>query len=179
MRQAGDRRIALLLGSAFLTAGILSVLLLLAGGDPHRSSLRAGDKLYDEGKFDEAMRRYQMALESEDPDVLARAYYNLGNCYLKLGKTRDAIACYENALLINPSDPDAKHNLELALMSSESSGMGEGEREREGEDGEELKPGGISPDRGEEILNAFADEVLAWEEMMRSSAVEGSNEPDW
>ncbi len=55
------------------------------------------------------------ALSSHDSTVLAKAYYNLGNTHYRLGQWRQAAATYVQSLQYDPSDPDAKHNLELVL----------------------------------------------------------------
>ena len=174
MRQGGDRKDAfkLLAGSAILMAGLIAVLIGALRRDTPRSNLQAGNDLYDEGRFEAAMDRYQRALESKDPETLEMAYYNLGNCYLKSGRPSEAISCYENALLINPSDMDAKFNLEIALRLSDIS-AGSGRREREGREAEKVKPGGISP-------GTSHGETLAWDEMMRSDRTEeNAAGPDW
>ncbi|MCI9606839.1 MAG: tetratricopeptide repeat protein [Muribaculaceae bacterium] len=40
-------------------------------------------------------------------------YYNLGNCYYRLGKTGKAIVAYERALRLDPTNASAKTNLEF------------------------------------------------------------------
>jgi len=141
--------------------------------NPYRSNLRAGNDLYDKGRFEAAMDRYQRALESKDPETLKMAYYNLGNCYLSSGRPSEAIECYKNALLLDPSDGDAKFNLEIALLLSATSIGPGGRKEREGREAVEVKPGGINP-------GTSHDETLAWDEMLRSNqARESPGGPDW
>jgi len=41
-------------------------------------------------------------------------YFNIGNCYYKLGKTAPAIYNYEKGLLLNPNDEALKTNLSFA-----------------------------------------------------------------
>lgn len=57
----------------------------------------------------------------QDPDVRARALYNLGNAYLrealkdeKVDRLRQAVAYYREALRADPSLVEAKRNYELA-----------------------------------------------------------------
>jgi Ca-activated chloride channel homolog len=69
------------------------------------------------GDFEAAVASLQQALASADPELAARAYHNLGNVYFAAGIYEEAVKAYENALLLNPNDHDARYNLELALNS--------------------------------------------------------------
>ena len=48
-------------------------------------------------------------------DLLQSSYYNLGNTLYQTQQWGPAIDAYKEALRLNPTDQDAKHNLELAL----------------------------------------------------------------
>lgn len=48
-------------------------------------------------------------------ETLSNYYYNLGNTLFRCEKYKESIEAYKNALRRNPSDMDAKHNLQLAL----------------------------------------------------------------
>lgn len=73
---------------------------------------RQAENFYREGKYRQAAEAYNQilgaGLESE------ALYYNLGNSYYKLGENTKAILNYERALLINPSNKDARYNLKMA-----------------------------------------------------------------
>lgn len=80
---------------------------------------------YRLGQFDKAATNYHIAIGGE-PRLAERAYYNLGNTYvwqarssfdhmLKRISLRGAVSSYEEALVLNPADADAKWNLEVAL----------------------------------------------------------------
>lgn len=70
------------------------------------------ESLYGEGKYKEAAEAYNHILSGGLESSLL--YYNLGNCYYKLGENTKAILNYERALLLNPSDGMARYNLKLA-----------------------------------------------------------------
>lgn len=65
------------------------------------------------------MAAFQKAVESGDPDLGAKAYYNLGNALYRQQQFDQAVASYEKSLGLNPSDRDAKINLEMALEKLE------------------------------------------------------------
>ncbi|MFH1302942.1 MAG: tetratricopeptide repeat protein, partial [Planctomycetota bacterium] len=73
-----------------------------------------GGALYNQGKYEEAVTRYERSLNSPDINLEAHGHYNMGNTHYCMGDYQKAIMSYENALNINPDDVDAKFNLELA-----------------------------------------------------------------
>lgn len=120
-----------------------------AAAQPGRAAVASGNRLYEEGRFDEAheqylealrevpdsaiapfndgnalyrteefqraMEAYQQAAESGNPTVEAQAWYNLGNALYSQQQLEPALDAYKEALRRNPSDADAKHNLEVTL----------------------------------------------------------------
>ena len=74
-----------------------------------------GTALYQQGQFDKAADAFRHSLVATDSTFRARGYYNLGNAQFQLGDYRGAIRSYTSALRLNPTDIDAKSNLELAL----------------------------------------------------------------
>lgn len=70
------------------------------------------EQLYSEGKYNEAAEAYQKILDEGVES--AELYYNIGNCFYKMGENTRAILYYERALLLDPSDGMARYNLEMA-----------------------------------------------------------------
>lgn len=70
--------------------------------------------LYQDGGYEEAVEKYQKALNSTDINLEAQAHYNLGNTLFRMDDYQNAIESYQKSLEINPDDMDAKYNLELA-----------------------------------------------------------------
>ncbi|HKA86650.1 MAG TPA: tetratricopeptide repeat protein [Haliangiales bacterium] len=54
-----------------------------------------------------------------DARLRSRAHYNLGNAALDEGKSDDAIKLYQRALVEDPRNDDARHNLELARQKKQ------------------------------------------------------------
>ena len=75
----------------------------------------AGDALYKQEKYAEAMQEMGRAAEGTHPDMSAAAHYNLGNALFRQEKFQEAVGAYKKSLEQRPDDIDAKINLELAL----------------------------------------------------------------
>ncbi len=75
----------------------------------------AGDALYKQGKYAEALQEMGRATEGTPPDMSAAAHYNLGNALFRQEKFQEAVGAYKKSLELNSDDIDAKINLELAL----------------------------------------------------------------
>jgi len=56
---------------------------------------------------------YAQALQILDDQQGAASAYNRGNTLARLGRLEDAVAAYDGALAVDPSDADARHNREL------------------------------------------------------------------
>ncbi len=80
---------------------------------------------YRLGRFDAAAQNLHLSLGG-DSALAERAYYNLGNTYVWQARSsvdhatkrmalRAAVSSYEEALVRNPNDYNAKWNLEVAL----------------------------------------------------------------
>lgn len=79
-------------------------------------SINAGNALHRARSFERAIQETQRALPPDDPRVGALTYYALGNHYLALEELELAYDSYRNALLLDPTDMDAKYNLEVVLL---------------------------------------------------------------
>ena len=95
----------------------------------------AGNTLHRMGNYDRAISETQRALPPTETKLGSRTFYALGNHQLALGRLPEAYEAYKNALLLNPHDGDAKHNLELTLRLFNA--------------GQQMQPGGMpSPPDG-------------------------------
>lgn len=66
------------------------------------------DTEYLKGNFQQAMLDYNELLKSGES---AELYYNIGNCYYRLGNVPQSIIAYEKAKRLSPSDGDIRSNL--------------------------------------------------------------------
>jgi Ca-activated chloride channel homolog len=128
----------------------LLILLVLSACVANPAEYNAiANNYYEENRFDEALKVYQMAqvtapdapqpyfnaasafaqlgdleqslaalnqtLKTADSELRAKAYYNSGNVYFQMSLYDQAVQSYQQTLLYNPGDNDARYNLELAL----------------------------------------------------------------
>ena len=92
---------------------VLSLLLWAGWGMAQEpDAAQQAETFYREGKYQEAAGIYNQILTQGLES--AQLYYNLGNCYYKLGENTKAILNYERSLLLNPGDADARYNLKMA-----------------------------------------------------------------
>ena len=80
--------------------------------EPHYNS---GNVHYRQGQNEEAQESYNRALLDADDDLYRDTLFNQGNTRLRSGEIEEAIESYKEALRLDPTDQDAKHNLEVAL----------------------------------------------------------------
>jgi len=97
---------------------IMLLLLLLGAYSLQAQSLtpqqrfEQANTLYQQNKYTEAAGIYQQLIN--EGYQLEDLYFNAGNAYYKANHTGQAIYNYEKALLLNPDNEAAAHNLDLA-----------------------------------------------------------------
>jgi len=79
-------------------------------------SYNAGNTLHRLLEYERAITETQRALPPTDARLGADTYFALGNHLLAMQRLEEAYVAYRNALLLQPADRDAKHNLELTLL---------------------------------------------------------------
>ena len=80
--------------------------------EPHYNS---GNVRYRQGQNEEAQESYDRALLEAGEDLSRDILFNQGNIQLQADEIEEAIGSYKEVLRLDPSDQDAKHNLEVAL----------------------------------------------------------------
>lgn len=97
--------ISFLFCSALFTYGSIT--------EPHYYELfETGNTLYKSGQYDSAKTAYSEIIQNGYKST--ELCYNYGNAFFKTGNIPAAILYYERALVLNPSNQDARHNLEIA-----------------------------------------------------------------
>lgn len=140
-----------------------------------------GTALVAADSLDNAVEPLERASKIDDPELRFRALFNLGLGYLRRGlagapgadSTRTALKTtldtYKRALILRPTDRDAKWNYELALRQQEQNGGGGGGGGGGGNANQkdpsqadtpqaEQQGGGLGEQQAEQLLNAAARE---------------------
>ncbi len=103
-----------------------------------------GNVLYRKGEYDKAIGEYRRAESARDAALSQAATFNRGNALMLSGRLQDAANAYIQALRADPSDGDAKRNLELALRLLAE----ERKRQQQNEQNEGREPPDPSPQSG-------------------------------
>jgi Ca-activated chloride channel homolog len=101
-----------------------------------------GNALIKQKKYDQGIQSLRQSMSTGDKEIKERSWYNAGNASFLAGRFKDAVEAYVQALQLDPSDRDAKHNLELALMNLKQQHSPTGKPEPSGNDKEKPKQSG-------------------------------------
>ncbi len=93
-----------------------------------------GNALYQSEDFQRAMEAYQWAIESGDARLANAAWYNMGNALYRAEQLEPSLEAYKQALRDDPTDTDAKHNLERVLEQIQEQ---EEEQQQESDDSDQ------------------------------------------
>lgn len=114
-----------------------------------------GLALHKLGRHEEARGAFERAKELDHHGALTgRIHYNLGNVAYAAGRREDALAEYRRALLADPKDEQARHNLEVVLKNlppkspPEPDGGADGGQGDGGASDAGMADGGSRPDAG-------------------------------
>lgn len=109
-----------------------------------------GAAAYKLGKFDEALTSFSQALTTEDPELRAKAEYNIGNTLFQRGNQRkesedkikewkESLAHYDETLKLQPENKDAQYNRDLVAKLIEQEKQKQEEKKQEDQKKEDQK----------------------------------------
>lgn len=102
------------------TVTILTVILSVSVVNA-ASPIEIADSAYNAHNFRQALSLYNLALDQQGSS--SELYYNIGNTHYRLGNIGQAVVAYERALRLDPSNDDARANLDF--VNSTIKGMPE------------------------------------------------------
>ena len=89
----------------------LALLILTLPASFAATAVQQADSAYNKKNFQDALYYYQAAAEKDG--VSSDLYYNMGNTYYRLGDLGHAVLNYRRALALDPSNEEARLNLEF------------------------------------------------------------------
>ncbi len=114
-----------------------------------------GNSLVKQKKYSQGIQALSQAAGQGDKIIRQNSWYNTGNAFFEASRFKDSAEAYVQALKLDPSDRDAKHNLELALLKLKDQQSGANQKQKESDDSNNGKQG-KSPD-GEDGRQAQKD----------------------
>ncbi len=91
---------------------LMVVLISLCSFGQNTQLFEQGNALYNDAKYDEAIRKYEQILDSDMHS--AELYFNIANAHYKLNHIAPSIFYYEKALQLAPKDADIQQNMTFA-----------------------------------------------------------------
>ena len=166
--------------------------------DPDNPALdyNVGNVFHMDNRFQEAISEYSKAVARSEPALKEMTQYNMGNTFYRMGDMNSAAESYIKALLENPEDYDAKHNLEMALrmieqqqkkqqqqQNKQEEKEEEKEEESKSEEKEQPQPreGELSKEQAERILDALNEQEKKERKELKKSKAKAKVyvEKDW
>lgn len=82
---------------------------------PNNSDLRfnLGNAFYKKGKYNEALKEYQIALNDKESKIQDKILHNMANVYFQNKDYENALSAYRKSLVKNPNNEDTRKNYEL------------------------------------------------------------------
>lgn len=87
-------------------------------GAQEMNELEKAAQYFSDNDFEEAAEIYENLIKTEGP--ASELYYNLANCYHRMGNLARARLFYEKALILDPYDSSIKNNLEMLTLQLET-----------------------------------------------------------
>jgi len=75
-----------------------------------------GNSLIKQKKYSQGVQSLRQSVNKGDKALRENSWYNTGNALFEAGRFKDSAEAFVQSLKLDPSDKDAKHNLELALL---------------------------------------------------------------
>ena len=100
----------------FLCSLLLLAVLLPSRADEPTQRFADAQRAYDEGRYGDALSTYD-TLQREGW-VASELFFNRGNTLARLGRTGEAVASFQLALLLDPRDADAEANLRFVTTGA-------------------------------------------------------------
>ena len=87
-----------------------------------RAAVELGNRLYDAGRFAEAVPHYQLAMTLNPKDIGVST--DLGTSLWNAGRTDEALAQFDRSLALDPKHPQTLFNIGIVRMNGKADALG-------------------------------------------------------
>lgn len=96
---------------------IIASILIFASYSFAANGFKEGNKLYLNGKYQDALNQYQ-EFTQKNPDYY-EGFFNAGNAFFRQEQYDNAMGMYKKAQELNPKDPDVQYNIDVTQKKME------------------------------------------------------------
>lgn len=157
-------------------------------GDPI-INFNYGNAFFRNSRFEDAAVTFgNTASKANDAALKEKAYYNQGVSFSKQQKLEESIVAYKSAVILDPSDEDARINLQKALLELKKKTPPEQQNKKEQKNKQEKKKDQQNPPpksnltkkQVEQLLKALQQrEQQVQQKMQQRNRTSGQQEKDW
>ncbi|HWR33837.1 MAG TPA: tetratricopeptide repeat protein [Chitinophagaceae bacterium] len=141
-----------------------------------------GNALYKQHKQEEAIKQFDdVVSNSGRADMKAKSYYNKGVVLSNQKKLEESIEAYKDALRQNPSDKEARENLQKALLEIKKKNPAKPKPDESKKKKQEKQQSSMSLKEAEQRLQLLAQKEKEVQQRMQheKSKTGGSQSKDW
>ncbi|NLT66193.1 MAG: VWA domain-containing protein [Acidobacteria bacterium] len=145
--------------------------------DPRRPELlyNLGNSLIRQKKYGPGIRALQQAIETGDDALKQKSWFNAGCALFLMGDYEASADAFIEALKLDPSDLDAKHNLEMALQAKQPAS-----HKQESADSRPPQQTRFTREQAAQLLDAIQEQETEEQRRLIQRRVRpASNERDW
>lgn len=155
-----------------------------------------GNVLFRKNNFDESAKSFGAGAEhSPDSAFREKSLYNQGVALVKGQKLQESINAWENALKLNPSDQEARENLQKALLELKRQQQQQKDQKNKKDQKDQKdqpkkqdqqnqqqqpkpQPSRLTRQQAEQLLKALQEKENAAQEKMNQNKAKSSSQPD-
>ncbi len=155
-----------------------------------------GNVQFRKNNFDESAKSFGAGVEhSPDSAFREKSLYNKGVALVKGQKLQESINAWENALKINPSDQEARENLQKALLELKRQQQQQKDQKNKKDQKDQKdqpkkqdqqnqqqqpkpQPSRLTRQQAEQLLKALQEKENAAQEKMNQNKAKSSSQPD-
>lgn len=161
-----------------------------------------GNSFFRKNNFDEAAKAYDASVQhSSDNAVREKGFYNRGVAQIKQQKLAESIDAWKNALKLDPTDEEARENLQKALVELKKQQSQQQKDQKDKKDKKDKKdqkdekkdekkdqdqkkqqpkpqPSRLNKQQVEQLLKALQQKENEAQEKMNQNKVKSSSQPD-